>query len=885
MKYNSFAFLSRWIDPENHFLVKLQNQIVCMILVGLTNVGFSSAIRTFILRLNEFPSTSSIERLYSWVRWVITKSGRDQLWDVYYETRNESLGYQLKHLNRPGSNRSPIPWLFSRLVLSRTENLTKPDETLTKMLWVYLNDPDEQVRNQVIELLKTVNKQGAFQEICDKWIKTRNPSLENLIQTSKIKPPIPPSSNILIYFLRKDLDHPSIKSNEMIGDLVKIFLHEEVRFQEMAGFLLRSLDTQSSINAFCGIWADNRDKQLENLLVQCQYTASSPENVYLLTRLKLNKNLNRVKITPEKVSILIDFLTDPDIEINHQAKLLLTNLSLPESQIAFLEFYISEMPAVLTPLLPLINFKTNRQDLLAMAFFMAEDWQNYELIDFNQQFLSVYFYNADDSTRRNILTKLQRSGKPQFTNILIQNNQSTRQKFLSHAEVQTSIFLLQQYENWPSLWELCQNTYLDLSLTIFTILRNHNWEPQDPTERDLYHQLLNLDLPDQTPPLADVINNIPFAIPISKLRFRGRINDVAFARQEKILAMATNQRAVLLWNYKQGKAEQLIKGFNHSIGLLTYSDNDQLFIGEKTNGQDLCDVWRWSDQRLSLIGFHQGSITSIHSIHNDLLITTGKDKRIVAWNPNTKSAVNETKLGWWPRASFYHTDTKTLSLFNTFRIELSVPEFKYQPYQFVQSNPAVRTSVERDIRVVSQTKEILIGQNNGQIVLNQYNHDKKIYQQVLIQQIPSNLIGLTNTTVENEFMAVGKDGEIYRFDLFGKINSLHHQVSNNFTSFQISPDRTLFATGTKTAETVLWDLRPNQIKEFLQNPISEISNSQWVVLKFIENQKNLEKNTETIIRYCNRLLEHRYKFDIELASIDELSPGEFDIELEQVYGE
>jgi WD40 repeat protein len=598
----------------------------------------------------------------------------------------------------------------------------------------------------------------------------------------------------------------------------------------------------------------------------------------------LNKNLNRIKITPEKVTILIDFLTDPDIEINHQAKLLLTNLSIPESQIAFLEFYIKEMPAVMTPLLPLINFKTKRQDLLAMAYFMAEDWQNYEILDFNQQFLSIYFYNADDSTRRNILTKLQRSGKPQFTNIIIQNNLSNRQKLLNYSEVQTSISLLQQYENWPALWELCQNTYLDLSLKIFITLRNKDWSPQDATERELYSQLLKLELPDSIPSLKIVINDIPFAIPISKLRFRGRINDVAFASHEKILAMATNQRAVLLWNYNQGKAEQLIRGFNHSIGLLNYSDKDQLFIGEKTNGQDLCDVWRWSEQRLSLIGFHQGSITSIHSIQNDLLITTGKDKRLVAWNPNTKSAINETKLGWWPRASFYHTDTKTISLFNTFRIELSVPEFKYQPYQFVQSNPAVRTSVERDIRVLPKTKEILIGQNNGQIVLNQYNHDKKFYQQLLIHQMPSNLIGLTNTTGENEFMAVGKDGKIHLFDLFGKVKTLHHQVSNNFTSFQISPDRTLFATGTKTAETLLWDLRPNQIKVFLQHPISEISNSQWVVLKFIENQKNLEKNTKTIIRYCNRLLEHRYKFDIELASIDELSPGEFDIELEQVYG-
>ncbi len=349
--------------------------------------------------------------------------------------------------------------------------------------------------------------------------------------------------------------------------------------------------------------------------------------------------------------------------------------------------------------------------------------------------------------------------------------------------------------------------------------------------------------------------------------------------------MATNQRAVLLWNYNKGKAENLIKGFNHSVGLLAYGEQDQLFIGEKTNGEAYCDLWNWSDYRLSLIGFHQGSITSINPISKDLVISTGKDQRLVAWDVSTKTALRETKLNWWPRASIYFPDKNTIRLYNKNPMEYSIPELKIMPNLVIQSHPSVRNSVERVICPTTNGNERLIGQHNGQIVLIKNNPKKNTLQQHLIHELPSNLIGLTNTTFQNEFIAIGKSGEIERFDLSGNKKPLKHGIKDQFTSFQISPDKTLFATGTNTANTILWDLRPDQVKQFLYQPLSEISNPHWAVLKFIEKQVGLDKNIRIILTYCNRLLEHRFKFDIELASVDELSPGEYDIELEQVYGE
>lgn len=877
-------FLAAWINPEDHFLSRVQNQSTCLLLVSLANLGFTSTVKILLSRLNELPPSPHILSLYQWIGLLITKTSRDYVWEDYYHTRHKPLALQLKQSKRPASKRHHDLFIFSHLILSKTQAFTNPDLQTTKSLLFFLNDEDNDIQHQALDLLKTITNEPAFNQLCLFWEKSRQSELELLIQESKINPMLDPKTETLVCFLRQDFDNPKLKQAGNIPILVEIFLTEEPHFQDTAGFLLRSLNEQTSINQFCEQWAKSRNPRLEELFIQARYTASNPEPLFLLTRLKHNKNLNRLKITPEKIPLLVNFLQDVDSDIAFQAKKLLVNLPLAEAQTALLEYFILETPTSLIPIIQQLNFKTERQDLLAMACFMAEEWQTYEAIDFNQQYLSVYFSNAPNQVRKKILLNLQRCGRPHYTSVLFSESPRVQKNNLTRAEVQTSIKLLQHYQNWENLWELCQNTYLDLSLQVYQILRQTDWQPQESSQQQLFFALSKLALPDRLPSLDAVIDAIPFAVPISILKFKGRINDVAFALNQKLLAMATNQRAVLLWNYNQGKAEQLIKGFNHSIGLLAYADNDQLFIGEKTNGQDYCYIWNWSDQSLSLIGFHQGSVTSINPISKDLVVSTGKDQRMVVWSISSKTAQSETMLSWWPRASIYFPDKNSIRLYNRFPVEYSIPDLKPKPPQFVQSDPLVRDSVERAVCLTTHPNHRLIGQFNGQIVLTKPNEKENVYQQQLIHELTSNLIGLTSTMVADEFLAIGKSGEIERFDLSGSTASLQHAIPDQFTSFEISPDRALFATGTKTAKTILWDFRPNQVKQFLKLPISEISNPHWAVLKFIHKQTNVNQSTRNILAYCNHILEHRYKFDIELDSIDALSPGEYDIELEQVYG-
>ncbi len=872
-----FSFLSQSITDHGGFLFQIQNQAACILFVLLINLGVKSAVFPFLTALKELGPQ---QQLWQWIKHIYRKKSFDLVWGFYYHHRVPALENQLITHKRAAGKTELNLHVFSLLVLNNASELLHPEPQICILLLFFTQDSAPQVRINALAALKTVRSQPAFDLICAFWIKNRDPQLTDILKNTKLTP----SKNIkhftYISLLRENFDPNQYNSAEHLRQLIQILREEKNHLGENAGYILRNLNTPALINQFCEIWFSTRHKALEKILLHSQYSASAPDNLFVITRLKLNKNLNLLKITTERVPLLITCLNDQDSEIRQNAQALLTDLSIPDAQTKLLEIFLETTSETLLPVITKLKFTPERLDLLAMVYFLAELWPKYEGIDFNQQILSTFFQNAPENLREKILRTIQKSGKVQFTGVLISGSGNTKIKSLSYEEAKSTIRLLIQYEKWDQLWLLSQITFPDLSFEIFNKLKEQHWLPQNEPEKQFFLECSQILSGLTTIDLDQTIQTIPFAIPISVLNFKGRINDIAFSPQQKILAMATNQRAVLLWNYNKGKAQQLIRGFNHSIGLLNYGQQGRLYIGEKTNSSDYCDLWLWDQEKLSLIGFHQGSLTSITPVSPELVVTSGKDERLVAWNTNTKSILKEEKIGWWPRAVLYQPSKNALSIYNTFGMDFSVPDFKMLPFKFVQSNPKIRNSVIREALITKSTQEQITGQNNGQIVLDRFNPEKQFHQQVLIHQLSGNLIGLSATPEPDQFLALSNTGEIHLFDLNGQVRVLQQYVSDHFTSFQISPDQTLFATGTKYAKTILWDLRPIHAGHILRKSLNDISNPQWAVLKFIEKSAQLDSASRVFLHYTNRLLENRFKYDIELSGIDQLSPGEFDIEIE-----
>ena len=82
------------------------------------------------------------------------------------------------------------------------------------------------------------------------------------------------------------------------------------------------------------------------------------------------------------------------------------------------------------------------------------------------------------------------------------------------------------------------------------------------------------------------------AISVSKMVLsrpsRKSFNEVAFSPSEPVLAIATSQRKVALWNFQTATVERVLQDFIHSVGKVAYTPKGVLTVAEKTSQQSIC---------------------------------------------------------------------------------------------------------------------------------------------------------------------------------------------------------------------------------------------------------------------------------------------------------
>ncbi len=166
----------------------------------MANLGFPSAAKFLINRLNELPQIPHIVSLYQWVGWLRNKTAWNHTWEIYYHNRHKSLGNQLQRLNRLANSQQINLSFFSHIFLSHPYDPIHPNAETTKYLLPFWNDPDENVQYYVINWLRNINSEPAFDKIYQFWNRNRSPENEKLILEIKYNPPLTSRENCLIYF-------------------------------------------------------------------------------------------------------------------------------------------------------------------------------------------------------------------------------------------------------------------------------------------------------------------------------------------------------------------------------------------------------------------------------------------------------------------------------------------------------------------------------------------------------------------------------------------------------------------------------------------------------------------------------------------------------------
>ncbi|MCP4425778.1 MAG: hypothetical protein GY803_14900, partial [Chloroflexi bacterium] len=127
-----------------------------------------------------------------------------------------------------------------------------------------------------------------------------------------------------------------------------------------------------------------------------------------------------------------------------------------------------------------------------------------------------------------------------------------------------------------------------------------------------------------------------FQLQLTLSEHTGSINDVAFSADGSLIATASSDTAVKVWDAANGQALYTLDDHGRAVTSVAFVDGDQLLA---TGGEDgFTILWNLSDgSRQSVLGGNHGSVQSISYNHEaNLMATANGDNTITVWDLKTR---------------------------------------------------------------------------------------------------------------------------------------------------------------------------------------------------------------------------------------------------------
>jgi len=127
----------------------------------------------------------------------------------------------------------------------------------------------------------------------------------------------------------------------------------------------------------------------------------------------------------------------------------------------------------------------------ALFFFLSQQWQAYQQLDFNHALLSNAYEQAAKPLRQRILTLSRYSGQVDWLQTRPGNTRQRLLRDLSDADWQTALERLSQRNDWSALWQLALAAPPLWGVKILLRLSETTWQPPTTAEQDLFTTLLH----------------------------------------------------------------------------------------------------------------------------------------------------------------------------------------------------------------------------------------------------------------------------------------------------------------------------------------------------------------------------------------------------------
>ena len=501
----------------------------------------------------------------------------------------------------------------------------------------------------------------------------------------------------------------------------------------------------------------------------------------------------------------------------------------------------------------------------ALFYFLSEQWQIYEYLDFNQSLLAAAYEKASPNLRQRILFLSRYVGRTEWMKNL---SSVSRQRWLwdlNDADWELAVRNLRVAQQYADLWRLAQVASPAWSAQILSILHDSGWIPDHLEDRVGLEKLLELQSPLlQNPPPVSMLQTWRSPSP--------DITSLAVSQDGSYLAVGGSNSTIHTWAiFKSPSPLPPLIGPVQQTRALAYSPDGEYLAA--ANGDHAIRAYRLSDGKLvkSLEG-HTGLVRALaFSPDSRSLISASFDGSLRAWRFPQGPEVKALRTG--------KTELFCVTVSPDGQIILSGGADQcLHVFRWPDGDPLWQ------LQGHTSTITALTAAPKGQLAASA-SRDGKIFIWNYIAGRPTMSIAAEELITvlafhpnEQFILAATAQGNVGIWNVTtGKKVFSESAHSHPVSGMAIAPDGHQFFTSSTMGTLSAWDL---QLFTWSRTPIGSNRSQTLAQVEQRARQASQKPAERAWLHFIAELIRWRQRFDVEIEETHPvISVGEFDIEL------
>ena len=259
------------------------------------------------------------------LRQVRKQSCIDEVCAVWAVTRHKDLANLLVKKGWVASAPVDVK-VLSALKAGQLEVITKGGIEIVEPLLQAFSDVDPEIASRASQCASAIANPDVVDYLCERWSKTRDRLLEQVILQGKYVARQPVEVRVLTALKVERLEVVTKGGKEVVEPLIKAFSDTEREIAHRANQCIAALKSPDAIDYLCEKWASTRDRRLEQIILQGGYIARQPIGVRVLSALKTGNLQTIARDETQIISLLLQACRDSDPKIATEATAMLGKL-------------------------------------------------------------------------------------------------------------------------------------------------------------------------------------------------------------------------------------------------------------------------------------------------------------------------------------------------------------------------------------------------------------------------------------------------------------------------------------------------------------------------------------------------------------------------------